>query len=204
MIYLELFLNFLKIGVVSFGGGYGMIPLIQETVVTKGWLSQEQILNFIAVSESTPGPIAINMATFIGSSQGGILGSFIATLGIVLPSFVIILIIASLAKNLMKFAGVKATLNGIRPTIVGRIPFKVAFTPANFIKFLAREAIINIITNDGRTIPSVAINEPKIPPCDEPINVAIFIAIGPGVDSDTAIKFNICSCESQPLVTTVS
>ena len=121
MIYLELFLNFLKIGVVSFGGGYGMITLIQETVVTKGWLSQEQILNFIAVSESTPGPIAINMATFIGSSQGGILGSFIATLGIVLPSFVIILIIASLAKNLMKFAGVKATLNGIRPTIVGMI-----------------------------------------------------------------------------------
>lgn len=121
MIYLELFLNFLKIGVVSFGGGYGMIPLIQETVVTKGWLSQEQILNFIAVSESTPGPIAINMATFIGSSQGGILGSFIATLGIVLPSFVIILIIASLAKNLMKFVGVKATLNGIRPTIVGMI-----------------------------------------------------------------------------------
>lgn len=121
MIYLELFLNFLKIGVVSFGGGYGMIPLIQETVVTKGWLSQEQILNFIAVSESTPGPIAINMATFIGSSQGGILGSFIATLGIVQPSFVIILIIASLAKNLMKLAGVKATLNGIRPTIVGMI-----------------------------------------------------------------------------------
>ena len=121
MIYLELFLNFIKIGLVSFRGGYGMIPLIQETVVTKGWLSQEQILNFIAVSESTPGPIAINMATFIGSSQGGILGSFIATLGIVLPSFVIILIIASLAKNLMKFAGVKATLNGIRPTIVGMI-----------------------------------------------------------------------------------
>ncbi len=121
MIYLELFLNFLKIGVVSFGGGYGMIPLIQETVVTKGWLTQSEILNFIAVSESTPGPIAINMATFIGSSQGGFLGSFIATLGIVLPSFVIILLIATLAKNLMKFAGVKATLNGIRPTIVGMI-----------------------------------------------------------------------------------
>ena len=121
MIYLQLFLNFLKIGVVSFGGGYGMIPLIQETVISNGWLTQEEILNFIAVSESTPGPIAINMATFIGSSQGGILGSFIATLGIVLPSFIIILIIATLAKNLMKFAGVKATLNGIRPTIVGMI-----------------------------------------------------------------------------------
>ncbi len=121
MIYLQLFLNFLKIGVVSFGGGYGMIPLIQETVISHGWLTQEEILNFIAVSESTPGPIAINMATFIGSSQGGILGSFIATLGIVIPSFVIILLIATLAKNLMKFAGVKATLNGIRPTIVGMI-----------------------------------------------------------------------------------
>lgn len=121
MIYLQLFLNFLKIGVVSFGGGYGMIPLIQETVISHGWLTQEEILNFIAVSESTPGPIAINMATFIGSSQGEILGSFIATLGIVIPSFVIILLIATLAKNLMKFAGVKATLNGIRPTIVGMI-----------------------------------------------------------------------------------
>ncbi len=121
MIYLQLFLNFLKIGVVSFGGGYGMIPLIQETVISHGWLTQEEILNFIAVSESTPGPIAINMATFIGSSQGGILGSFIATLGIVIPYFVIILLIATLAKNLMKFAGVKATLNGIRPTIIGMI-----------------------------------------------------------------------------------
>ena len=121
MIYLQLFLNFLKIGVVSFGGGYGMIPLIQETVISHGWLTQEEILNFIAVSESTPGPIAINMATFIGSSQGGILGSFIATLGIVIPSFVIILLIATLAKNLMKFAGVKATLNGIRQTIIGMI-----------------------------------------------------------------------------------
>lgn len=130
MIFLELFLNFLKIGVVSFGGGYAMIPLIQETVISKGWLTEQEILNFIAVSESTPGPIAINMATFIGSSQGsltalgtfgGFLGSLIATLGIVLPSFVIILVIASLAKNLMKYAGVKATLNGIRPTIVGMI-----------------------------------------------------------------------------------
>lgn len=130
MIFLELFLNFLKIGVVSFGGGYGMIPLIQDTVISHGWLTEEEILNFIAVAESTPGPIAINMATFIGSSQGsltslgvfgGLLGSFISTLGIVLPSFVIILLIAAVAKNLMKFAGVKATLNGIKPTIVGMI-----------------------------------------------------------------------------------
>lgn len=120
-IYLQLFLNFLKIGVVSFGGGYGMIPLIQDVVVSNGWLTQAEILNFIAVSESTPGPIAINMATFVGSSQGGILGALIATLGIVLPSFLIILLIATIAGNLMKYAGVKATLGGIRPAIVGMI-----------------------------------------------------------------------------------
>ena len=121
MIYLELFLAFLKIGIVSFGGGYGMISLIRETVVSYGWLTEEQLLNFIAVSESTPGPIAVNMATFIGSSQAGILGAFIATLGIVLPSFIIILIVARVAKNLLKYAGVKATLGGIRPAIIGLI-----------------------------------------------------------------------------------
>ncbi len=121
MIFLELFLTFLKIGVVSFGGGYAMIPLIQDEVVTHGWLSLNEILNFIAVSESTPGPIAINMATFVGASQGGLFGAFCATLGVVLPSFVIILIIASLIKGLLKFGGVQAFLNGLRPVVVGLI-----------------------------------------------------------------------------------
>ena len=121
MIYLQLFLTFFKIGAVSFGGGYAMIPLIQDEVLSNGWLSSEQILNFIAVSESTPGPIAINMATFVGSSQGGILGALCSTLGVVLPSFIIILIIASLIKGLLKFAGVKAFINGLRPVVVGLI-----------------------------------------------------------------------------------
>ena len=121
MIYLELFLTFLKIGAVSFGGGYAMIPLIQDEVVTNGWLTINEILNFIAVSESTPGPIAINMATFVGSSQGGLFGAFCATLGVVLPSFVIILIIASVIKGLLKYAGVQAFLNGLRPVVVGLI-----------------------------------------------------------------------------------
>lgn len=121
MIYLKLFLTFLKIGAVSFGGGYGMISLIREEVLSFGWLTEEELINFIAVSESTPGPIAVNMATFIGSSQGGILGAFIATLGVVLPSFVIILIIAAVLKNILKYAGVQATLGGIRPAIVGLI-----------------------------------------------------------------------------------
>ena len=121
MIYLELFLTFLKIGAVSFGGGYAMIPLIQDEVMTHGWLSLNEILNFIAVSESTPGPIAINMATFVGSSQGGLLGAFCATLGVVLPSFIIILIVASVIKGLLKYAGVQAFLNGLRPVVVGLI-----------------------------------------------------------------------------------
>ena len=121
MIYLELFLTFLQIGAFSFGGGYGMISLIREKVLMHGWLNEEEMLNMIAVAESTPGPIAINMATFVGSSQGGFLGAFLATLGVVLPSFIIILIIATLIRNFMKYAGVKAFLSGIRPCVVGLI-----------------------------------------------------------------------------------
>ncbi len=121
MIYLELFLEFFKIGAFTFGGGYAMISIIRETVLTHGWLTEEQLLNFIAVAESTPGPVAINMATFIGSSQGGILGSLVATLGVVLPSFIIILIIAALISNFLKYKGVNAFLSGVRPCIVALI-----------------------------------------------------------------------------------
>ena len=121
MIYIELFLNFLQVGAVSFGGGYAMISLIREKVLMNGWLSEGELLNMIAVSESTPGPIAVNMATFVGSKQGGILGSFVATLGVVLPSFIIILIIASLIRNFLKHKGVQAFLGGIRPCVVGLI-----------------------------------------------------------------------------------
>ncbi len=119
--FLELFLTFLKIGTVSFGGGYGMIPLLTDEVVTRGWLSSEELLNFIAVSESTPGPIAINMATFVGYSQGGFIGALLATCGVVLPAFVIILLIASIMQGLLRFAGVKAFLDGVRPVVVGLI-----------------------------------------------------------------------------------
>ena len=120
-IYLQLFLTFLKIGAVSFGGGYAMISLVRETCITNGWLTEEEILNFIAVSESTPGPIAINMATFVGSSQGGILGSFLATLGVVLPSFIIILLVAAVMRNVLKYAGVNRTVKSVQPAIVAMI-----------------------------------------------------------------------------------
>ena len=121
MIYLELFLTFLQIGAFSFGGGYGMISLMREETLSHGWLTEDALLNMIAVAESTPGPIAVNMATFVGSSQGGVLGAVVATLGVILPSFIIILLIAMALRSLMKYAGVKAFLGGIRPCVVGLI-----------------------------------------------------------------------------------
>lgn len=124
---LRLFLAFLKIGAVSFGGGYGMISLIRETVLSNGWLSEGDFLSFIAVSESTPGPLAVNMATFIGSSQAGFWGALAATLGVVLPSFCIILLIAALLQDLLRYAGVEAFLRGIRPCVVAMI-LSTAFT----------------------------------------------------------------------------
>ena len=119
--FLKLFLTFLEIGAVSFGGGYGMISLIREKVLLNGWLSEAEFLSFIAVSESTPGPLAVNMATFTGASQGGVLGALCATLGVVLPSFFIILLIAALIHDLLKYAGVEAFLSGVRPCVVALI-----------------------------------------------------------------------------------
>ena len=121
MIYLKLFLIFLKISAVSFGGGYGMIALLRDDCLAQGWLTEEQFLNFIAVAESTPGPIIVNMATFVGASQAGIGGALLATLGVILPAFVLILLLAIALKRLMQFAGVNATLDTIKPAVVGLI-----------------------------------------------------------------------------------
>lgn len=121
MIYLLLFLEFFKIGLFTFGGGYAMIPLVKETVLSHHWLDEATLLDLIGVCESTPGPIAINMATFIGSINGGILGSIIATLGVVLPSFIIILLIAKFLSKFLENNYVKNALNGIKPTIIALI-----------------------------------------------------------------------------------
>ena len=121
MICLTLFWNFLMIGTLSFGGGYGMISLVREKVLGYGWLTEEQFLSFIAVSESTPGPLAVNMATFIGSSQAGLPGALCATVGVVLPSFLIILLLAAVMHNLLNYSGVQAFLKGVRPCIVAMI-----------------------------------------------------------------------------------
>ncbi len=98
-----------------------MIPIIRETVLSHGWMTEEELLNFIAVAESTLGPVAVNMATLVGSSQGGILGAILATLGVVLPSFIIILTIAAVIRNFLKYQGVNAFLSGVRPCVVAMI-----------------------------------------------------------------------------------
>ena len=120
MILFELFITFFYIGATTFGGGYAMIPLVRDEVVPR-WLSDAEFINMIAVAEATPGPVAINMATFIGSKEAGILGSLLATLGVVLPSFIIILLIASVIKNFLKYKAVNAFLTGVRPVVVGLI-----------------------------------------------------------------------------------
>ena len=121
MIYLSLFLSFLKVGAFSFGGGLGMISVIRDECLSNEWLTEGEILNFVAIAESTPGPIAVNMATFVGSSQAGFFGALLATLGVVLPSFVIILVIASVLTGFLKYKAVSATLGGMRPAIIGLI-----------------------------------------------------------------------------------
>lgn len=131
MIFLELFWTFFKIGAFTFGGGYAMLPLIQEQVIAHNWLSEEAIVNFIAVSESTPGPFAINIATYVGSQVGGagydgnlwftILGSFCATLGVVLPSFIIILLVAQFYQQFKNSHTVKGLMTGLKPAAIGLI-----------------------------------------------------------------------------------
>ena len=121
MILLDLFLSFLKVGAFCFGGGFGMLPLIEETVVAKGWLSQEAFYNFVGVGESTPGPIAVNVATYVGATQAGFLGSLAATAGTVMPSFLIILLIAAVLKNLTGNRYFKGFIKGVKPVVAALI-----------------------------------------------------------------------------------
>ena len=121
MILLELFIGFLKVGCFAFGGAYAAIPLIRDIVLSYGWLDDEMLTYMIAVSESTPGPIMVNLATYVGSSQAGIMGSFIATLAVVLPSFIIILLVTALLNAVLKSPYVQAVLKGLKPCMIGII-----------------------------------------------------------------------------------
>lgn len=121
MIYLKLFWEFLKVGLFAFGGAYGAIPIIQQGVLAQGWMDEAMFANIVAISESTPGPIMVNAATYIGKMQGGVLGSIIATIGVVLPSFVIILLVTAIFTKFLKKKPVQATLRGIKPCLMGVI-----------------------------------------------------------------------------------
>jgi chromate transporter len=122
MLYLQLFWSFFQIGLFGFGGGLAVMPLIQNQVVDKhGWLSLQQFTDLITISEMTPGPIAINSATFVGTQIGGFGGALVATLGCILPSCVIVLSLAWLYSKYSEMAVIKGVLGGLRPTVVALI-----------------------------------------------------------------------------------
>ncbi len=121
MTYLILFLEFFKMGALTFGGGYAMIPFVEETVISHHWMTMPQLVDFIAVSESTPGAFAVNISTYVGSEVGGLFGSFCATLGLVLPPFIVILIIARCYEKFKESIIVKGAMLGLKSTVVGLI-----------------------------------------------------------------------------------
>ena len=121
MIYLELFIGFLTVGLFSFGGAYAAIPLIRDVVLAYGWLDEDTLTNMIAIGESTPGPIMVNLATYVGSSKGGILGGILATFAVVLPAFFIILLIMVVLRKMLGNKYVQAILRGLKPCITGII-----------------------------------------------------------------------------------
>ena len=156
MIYLQLFLTFLKVGAFAFGGGYAMLSLIGDSVLKYGWMTEEELLNFVGVETVIPGPIAVNMATYIGYEQGGFLGALLATIGVVLPSFIIILIVAACIKNLLKYPPVKTFIASMRPALGGLI-VSVAVTIALTV-FFGIDTISTIkLSFDWRTLVILAV-----------------------------------------------
>ncbi|MGN1115772.1 MAG: chromate transporter [Candidatus Ornithomonoglobus sp.] len=153
MIYLSLFLTFFRIGAFTFGGGYAMLPLIQEEVISHGWMPMEQLVNFIAVSESTPGPFAVNISTYIGAEIAGLGGAVCATLGVVLPSFIIILIIAKFFLSFSDNGYVKGCMNGLRPAVIGMIGAAVISVGQSV--FFADGFSFGVLTSTGFIVSAV-------------------------------------------------
>ena len=137
MIFLELFWVFFKIGLLTFGGGYAMIPMIEEEAIARGWISEDMLYNFLAISESTPGSFAVNISTFIGNLQGGLLGSLCATLGVITPSFIIILIVFQFYKKFIKNQYVQGVMFGLKSVVIGLV-LAVSFS------LIYKELVINL------------------------------------------------------------
>ncbi len=121
MIYWELFYTFFLIGLFTFGGGYAMIPMIEEQTIARGWATASELQDFIAISEITPGAFAINISTFVGSQTAGVLGAICSTVGVILPSFIIILIVAFILEKFIKNRWVQGALDGIKPIVIALI-----------------------------------------------------------------------------------
>ena len=115
----DLFRTFFQIGLFTIGGGYAMIPLITDKVVSKGWASEADLIDYIAVAESVPGPFALNTSTFIGMKQFGVLGAIVTALGLILPSFIIIILIAKFFMKFIEYKGVTAVMTGLKPAVIG-------------------------------------------------------------------------------------
>lgn len=147
---IELFITFFLIGAFTFGGGYAMLPLIQQAVLEKGWLTDTQLVDFVAVAESTPGPFAVNIATYIGIQKAGILGAVFSTLGVVMPSFIIILIIATAFEKFKENKYVKGVMSGLKPAVIGLIGSavlsigKTAFLPGEGQAFSVAGLIVQV------------------------------------------------------------
>lgn len=154
MNYLILFLTFFKIGLFTFGGGYAMLPLIQEEVLSRGWIESAELIDFIAVSESTPGPFAVNIATYIGNEIGGIFGAVCSTMGVVLPSFIVILIVAKFFEKFKTNKIVSGCMSGLKPAVIGLIG--AAVISIGETVFVAEKAIGEIFA-DIQTYISAAI-----------------------------------------------
>lgn len=127
MIYLKLLFSFIKIGLFSFGGGYAMIPLIQKEIEMHGWISSAEFVDIIAIAEMTPGPIAVNSATFVGYKTAGLLGSILATIGVALPSFILILAVSGYFFKYQNKPITVMVFYGVRPVVTGLIAAAAVF-----------------------------------------------------------------------------
>ncbi|MBC8387666.1 MAG: chromate transporter [Actinobacteria bacterium] len=149
MIYLELLITFSKIGLFCFGGGYGMIPIIEREIVAHNWLTSQEFVNIISISEMTPGPIAINTATFVGYKIGGIPGGMLATVGVVLPSLILILGISHFLSKFQHHPIIKDAIYGIRPIVLALIIQAAIFVAKNtlFREGINIKTILNFNTS---------------------------------------------------------
>lgn len=144
MIYFHLFWTFFLIGAFTFGGGYAMLPLVQQAVIENGWLTSEDIIDFVAISESTPGPFAVNISTYVGYEMSGFWGAFCATLGIVLPSFIIISIVCKIYERFKQSKIVSGCMIGLKPAVIGLIGTAIVTTAISAFEITPDWSFINI------------------------------------------------------------